>query len=491
MFLALLMAALLPQVSQRSARAQTVPPSTEFLVNSTEDKVDTDFSDDICDADPGPAVQCTLRAAIIQANLTPGQQVIRLQAQVYRLTIPGANEDQSFTGDLDVRDAVQIIGTTSGRARSTIDATGLGDRVFDGLLFSSSSQWLLQQLTITGGQLPGTTGPGTEFDGGGIRNFSNLTINDSVLRNNTAARGGGIAHHGQQSLTIERSTISDNRAIAGDTSSLADGGGGILQANGRLTLRDSTVQNNISASQGGGLSLLPFAQSSGSNPVRIERSLVVGNSAQGNGGGISVEGKNGGSVVIENSTVSTNFATTQGGGIDVRNLQLPVVLRATTIASNRSQRGGGVMSDDKTTGATMEATHSIFANNVGGNCDFEQKFRDSSFNLSSDSLCSFGGSNNRENVGAKLGPLQFNGGPTQTHALLPGSPAIDAGRATGCPATDQRGVARPQNGTCDIGAYEFDGSLPTPTPSPTPRPKPTPTPIISDPFPPRPTAPTE
>jgi CSLREA domain-containing protein len=491
--LLVLLIAIGPQVSQRSAHAQTVPPSTEFLVNSTEDKVDADFSDDVCDADPGPAVQCTLRAAIIQANLTPDQQVIRLQAQVYRLTIPGANEAQSFTGDLDVRDAVQIIGTTSGRARSTIDATGLGDRVFDGLLLSNSSQWLLQQLTITGGQLPGTTGLGTEFDGGGIRNFSNLTIADSVIRNNAAARGGGIAQHGQQSLTIERSTISDNRAIGADTPSLADGGGGILQANARLTLRDSTVQNNISASQGGGLSLLPFAQGSVITPVRIERSLIAGNSAQVNGGGISVEGKNGGSVVIENSTVSTNFATTQGGGIDVRNLQLPVVLRATTIAGNRSQHGGGVMSDDKTTAATIEATNSIFSNNVGGNCDFEQVFRDSSFNLSSDSLCSFHGANNHENVGAKLGPLQFNGGPTQTHALLTGSPAIDAGGAAGCPATDQRGVARPQNGTCDIGAYEVAASElpPTATPSATLPPKATPTPIISDPLPPRPTAPTE
>jgi hypothetical protein len=86
-------------------------------------------------------------------------------------------------------------------------------------------------------------------------------------------------------------------------------------------------------------------------------------------------------------------------------------------------------------------------------------------------------------VDAKLGALSDNGGPTQTHALLPGSPAIDHGDNAGCPDRDQRGYARPADGdgdttaVCDIGAFEYGSSpMPTPTATPTPTPTLTPTP---------------
>jgi hypothetical protein len=124
--LALLLGGLLPLAAPR-AQAQT---TSEFLVNSTEDAVDADLADDVCDADPGPAVKCTLRAAVIQSNVTPGKQTIKLQPLIYRLTIAGANDGQSFTGDLDLTQDVDIIGSVAGKLRSTIDASGLGDSVF-------------------------------------------------------------------------------------------------------------------------------------------------------------------------------------------------------------------------------------------------------------------------------------------------------------------------------------------------------------------------
>jgi hypothetical protein len=93
-------------------------------------------------------------------------------------------------------------------------------------------------------------------------------------------------------------------------------------------------------------------------------------------------------------------------------------------------------------------------------------------NLDSDGSCALGGSGDLSGVDPKLGPLQDNGGPTRTQALLPGSPAIDAGDALGCPPTDQRGTARPQDGdgsgpaVCDVGAYELVFVPPPPPPNP-------------------------
>jgi hypothetical protein len=78
----------------------------------------------------------------------------------------------------------------------------------------------------------------------------------------------------------------------------------------------------------------------------------------------------------------------------------------------------------------------------------------SGHNLSSDSSCSFTAAGDLQNTNPLLGPLAANGGPTPTHALLPGSPAFGAGTNIGCPATDQRGNTRPQGVLCDIGAFE-------------------------------------
>ncbi len=87
----------------------------------------------------------------------------------------------------------------------------------------------------------------------------------------------------------------------------------------------------------------------------------------------------------------------------------------------------------------------------------------SDHNLSSDASCMFTDPGSKQNTDAKLGPLQANGGETETQALLAGSPAIDAGTNDGCPPVDQRGIARPQGPACDIGAFELVQAPASPT----------------------------
>lgn len=454
-----LVAALLSACSQTPLALETQAAS-EFVVNSTLDEPDAELADDLCDADPGPRVRCTLRAAVMQANVTPGEHIIRLQPVLYRLTLQGAGEDQSETGDLDLVGKLTVIGTRGGgRNRTVVDATGLGDRVFD----ARSSSSTLQNLVITGGTLGTTTGLSTEFDGGGVRAFGTFTLQGSTVRNNTASRGGGVAIF-QGKSTILRSTISNNSATAGDTGLIADGGGGIFSINNVFTLLDSAVENNTSAHTGGGVTMAPIVFPS--TPMRIERTLVAGNRAQHDGGGVFVTGNNGGRALIDNSTVSGNRSARLGGGVSAERLPFdkPLVLRASTVASNRAPgfNGGGLALPD---GSPVQATNVIFSNNPGGNCSVFS-FKNSSFNLSSDSFCNFNSfDNSQTNVSAKLGPLAFNGGPTRTHALLPGSPAIDAGVSFVPIAFDQRGAfrfaeSRPGGNRFDVGAFESNPFVP-------------------------------
>ena len=125
--------------------------------------------------------------------------------------------------------------------------------------------------------------------------------------------------------------------------------------------------------------------------------------------------------------------------------------------NSASNDGGGIYNN---IGGTGTIKNSIVANSPsGGNCSGFAGLASNGHNLSSDGTCAFFAAGDKNNTNPLLGPLAFNGGPTPTHALLNGSPAADAG-VVPCPppATDQRGVSRPQGLRCDIGAYEADDS---------------------------------
>jgi hypothetical protein len=225
-----------------------------------------------------------------------------------------------------------------------------------------------------------------------------------------SACGGGIGNSG--TLTINNSTISLNRASVD--------GGGICQTGGTLTINNSTINGNSASVNGGGI-----YQTGGT--LTINNNTISGNSATNDGGGVF--NQTGGTLTINNSTVSQNSATV-GGGIDG-----PATLQNSIVASNSS----------------------------GGNCS--GTIVSNGYNLSSDNTCNFTHTGDLI-ADPLLGPLQNNGGPTWTMALLPGSPAIDAGNPTGCTdghghllKTDQRGQPRPDSEDktktgCDMGAYE-------------------------------------
>jgi hypothetical protein len=276
------------------------------------------------------------------------------------------------------------------------------NRVF---LIPSGAAVTMQKLTIRHGRASG------DF-GGGLYNEGTLTLTNSTIRDNSAHyTGGGVFNDG--TLTLLNSTVRSNTAYR-------VGGGGLFNYYGRtLTLTNSTVSDNSAGSNGGGLW-------NDDGTVTLTNSTVSDNSAP-YGGGLF----NNGPLSLTQSTVSGNAATFPGAGLD--NVY-----------------------------GTVTLTNSIVAHNLGGgNCRNNDSIRSHGYNLDSDGSCFLTAPTDRPGVDPRLGPLQDNGGPTFTQALLPGSPAIDAipWGVNGCGTilvSDQRWQVRPQpvGGACDIGAYE-------------------------------------
>jgi hypothetical protein len=257
-----------------------------------------------------------------------------------------------------------------------------------------------------------------------------LNLNKLIVADGKADFGGGINNSG--ALTVSNSTISGNSA--------GFEGGGISNS-GTVTVSNSTFSgNSASVGNGGGID-------SGPGTVTVSNSTFSGNSAGDEGGGIF---NSYGTVTVSNSTFSGNSAPERGGGIG--NIYLgSVTVSNSTFSGNSADLGGGIFNDNGI--ATLKNT--IVGNSPGGNCSSDSGLLiDGGGNLSyGDATCP------GINSDPKLGPLQDNGGPTQTMALGAGSAARDAADDAICAAPpvnnlDQRGVARPQGAHCDIGAYE-------------------------------------
>ena len=288
-----------------------------------------------------------------------------------------------------------------------------------------------------------------------------ITLVGAGARSTTIAGGEGFTSsvllpwYGA-SVEVSGVTITGGNAQARDW--ILGGGGGVYNL-GKLALRESAVVGNNAADLGGG-----GIYSEG--PLKILASTVAGNTTpQGAGGGVY---QHGAPITVANSTISGNNGRGLIVGNDYRAGDAALKVTNSTVASNTfDDPGGGVLAYGS---ATAAIENSIIWGNGASDCDSAAygggAITSAGGNVSGDASCGFTGADDQQNTDPLLGPLVDNGGPTDTRRPEEGSPVLDVSSATAsCPATDQRGVTRPQEGdglasaACDAGAYElrFDG----------------------------------
>jgi CSLREA domain-containing protein len=476
-------------------------------------------------ADPGDGTcnpaQCTLREALKDPATTAIQFAPGLTGPI-TLAPPAAG---GRGGELRIDRSVTITGPSGGlvirrrvtdpafrilRVASGVTAT-LSNLTFRGGKTDLPGGGIINygRLTLANCRVTDNESSSDVFSpGGGIYNKGPLTLTNSVVARNT---GGGIASHSSQTVSITNSTVTRNQgrpAVFDNWGELVirhsaitdNAGGGIYRVGGRkafvlddvrvvgnsygvalfnvyATVNNSTIARN---SRGG------MAISKGR--LIITNSTISGNSkASGSGGGIYAKAqiRGGVGVYLTNSTVSGNSAAI-GGGVYAESEQGPLskalvhVVNSTVAFNTATQVGGGIAHvgypDEP---SYSDLVNTIVAQNTAPEAPDISIDQNSGVRAAANSLIGDGTGNGITNEGGNLvgnmppytapidpllGTLSQNGGPTATHALLAGSPAIDAGTSEGppiaggppeaCPPTDQRGVARPQGEAYDIGAFE-------------------------------------
>lgn len=456
----------------------------------------------------------SLREAVNEANSSPGLNTITFSSSLNSQIINLTNGELLITDDLTINGLGKDFLTVN-------NADEWSGRVFyiDDSDYTSVILVTIEGLTIAGG-----ISRDFSHGGGGIFNTEYVTLNNCTITGNQAviARGGGI--HSTGTLVINNTSVEDNEA--------AVGGGGIFNDHGTLTITDSTVRDNYSASsEGGGLfnfegtltlnNCIVSGNRIGNNgygggirnyggTVTVIHSRIDNNTVEdfstsyiySNGGGISNAGD--GDMTLVNSSVNNNTAipitqgeTVLGGGIQN---QSTLTLINTTISGNRALSGtnasgyyGGVANagtlilknvtvSNNSAGAAIGGIgnegYLSLANSIIGDNEspyYDDVYNTGSVNLEGTNIIEDGSLTgpNVINADAVLDFLKNNGGLTQTHALLPGSPAIDVGDNTIIPSDsfdidgdgdttepipfDQRGKGflRVINQTVDLGAVEF------------------------------------
>ena len=394
-----------------------------FTVNSTVDAVDVNPGDGVCATAEGT---CTLRAAIQEANALAGADTIILPAGTY----PLSSAVTGLTFQLEITDDLTLTG--AGPTMTVIEGDGL-----HGVFRVTGAG---KTISISGV----TVRRGFAFQGGGIANVgASLTLSRVVIAHNgTLCGGAGLANGSGGSVTLIDSTLTNNSApttcltprIPGEGGGILNGGDGA----GSMVLVNVTISNNQAGAGGG---IFNFGT------LTLTNVTITGNLGQRSGGGIF---NSRGTVQLNNVTVAKNsggstspIAVAGGGGGGIHNSSAggvsgTVTLQNTLIAGNSDQDTG---LGPECFGTFNSLGHNLIQDTTG---------------------CSFTGNTTVDVIGQDplLAPLGNNRGLTFTHALLPGSPALDAGDNGTCAATDQRGVTRPRDGNadgvavCDIGAYE-------------------------------------
>jgi uncharacterized repeat protein (TIGR01451 family)/CSLREA domain-containing protein len=406
------------------------------------------------------------------------------------ITVNTLDDELNADGDCSVREAFEAANTNT-----AVDACPAGvpapamdvvDFAVDGTILLSSQLTVTDDLTISAGPSVILSGGGTtrvmvvgtgvianllggtvadgfvsfpDESGGGIFNSGTLTVESSTFSGNSGGGlgGGGIFNHELGTLTVSASTFSGNSGCNGGgifndgtafvlTSDFSGNnagcsGGGAANRFGILTIDETTLSGNGAASGGA------IINTQGTLIVR--ETTLSGNSSTVRGGAIRHSGT--GSTTLTNTTLSGNSVTVGGGGGIRLEGGGSVTLNSATLSGNSSpDPGGGLLNED----GTLTLQNTIVANSPsGGNCS--GTITDGGGNLQYPGL-DCGATITSADPMLDPAGLQNNGGSTQTIALQPGSPAIDTALLANCPATDQRGVLRPQGAGCDIGAFELE-----------------------------------
>ena len=398
-------------------------------------------------------------------------------------------EATTLTGGPGLGEGTTSIGGAIANIGGTLTLSGsqvLSSTADTGAGLFSSNQLQMYTTRVAGNH--------AQYNGGGLAVAGNGFITGSLIEHNTANTGGGLDTFQTTDLTLENSHFYSNTAnVSGGglysdnlltiTGSVFDhnfagtDGGGLYVYTGTTTITDTVFSSNYALNVGGGLFLH-------GGFFNLRRSLVDANISEGDGGGVgndntratltavtisrNVADDDGGGYydtgfgwsVLTNVTVSGNQAGSWGGGIKS---VMPLTMTNVTVAFNAAQTSGGGFYRTNNIYPYTWVNVLLAGNTASGgtfNCTGALPNSDSN-SLSSDPTC-VGVSG--VNAALPLGPLQVNGSlaglPLPTHLSLPGSEALDGGSNLGCPATDQRGVARPIGAHCDVGAVENGGVLP-------------------------------
>ncbi|MCB0130062.1 MAG: hypothetical protein KDD78_04410, partial [Caldilineaceae bacterium] len=367
-----LLLALLLLGTPHVARAET------FVVNTTTDSEDITKGDGQChDGLDTPVNNCSLRAAIQEANALAGADEIVLPAGIYLLTIPGLDEDAGAVGDLDITASEPLTITGSGRSVTIIDAGGSPDDGID------------RVLDVAGGAGP-------------------VYLSDLTLRNGGESAytvdGGGLRIGGEAAVTAVRMTVTQNSATG-----VGHGGGLFVGSGAYLELLESNVLTNT-VEDG------DFSAISNDGTIVIRDSTVAGNAgggyngAVGNFGSMTFDGStyayNGGPIHSWDSlnSVNSTFSSNDGDAIHLGGGSI-ATLSFTTIAANT---GAGIFFDEGTTAYVDQVLLSGNGQNCAGAVSASGQF-----NLSDDASCTISGTNLTNVDGpiydALLGSLQDNG----------------------------------------------------------------------------------
>ena len=324
---------------------------------------------------------------------------------------------------------------------------------FEGCSASSNGGGMIIAATagveIDGSEFLGNTA--SSGDGGGVHGTTSgpFSLSNTTVAANWAGKsaGGVYVENGRSQVNVLHCTFDHNSAQTVKGGGLYDAGG-----LGALTIYACSFSYNSVGNngQGGGVC------NQGPLGIGITDSTFCGNQAVGptaKGGAVMCDGGPGSS--FKNSTFSGNTAGSSGGAVMTNK---SMTITSCTFAGNSAGLAGAAISR-LAPQVTLKNTL-IAASSAGMNCS-GGAMTSANNNLDQDASCGLAGSEDQKNVDPLLGPLQNNGGGVLTHALLAGSPAIDAAAVMACEATDERGIGRPFDGNadgaavCDIGAFEF------------------------------------